>query len=77
MEASDYARSGYAPKDQSSVLANPGNSRETRINMISSITNQGQVRFMLYGERMTAEVFIRFLSRLIRDGRKKVLTGCG
>jgi len=33
--------------------------------MISSVTNQGKVRFMLYQETMTAKVLIRFFKRLI------------
>ena len=40
--------------------------------MISSITNQGKVRFMLYRETMTAPVLIKFMSRLIKDVEKKV-----
>ena len=40
--------------------------------MISSITNQGKVRFMLYRETMTSQVLIRFLSRLIKDCDRKV-----
>ncbi len=40
--------------------------------MISSITNQGKVRFMLYREAMTSPVLIRFLSRLIKDVDRKV-----
>ena len=40
--------------------------------MISSISNQGKVRFMLYRETMTAKVLIRFLSRLSKDTERKV-----
>ncbi|MBN2333643.1 MAG: hypothetical protein JXO50_11135 [Deltaproteobacteria bacterium] len=35
--------------------------------MISSITNRGKVRFMLYRETMSSQVLIKFLSRLIKD----------
>jgi len=35
--------------------------------MISSITNRGQVRFMLYEDKLRSEVFIKFMSRLARD----------
>src|SRR3546814_1734217 len=43
--------------------------------MISTVTNRGKLRFMLYRETLTAPVLIRFLSRLIRDaqGRKVFL----
>ena len=40
--------------------------------MISSITNQGKVRFMLYKENMTSKVLLKFLSRLIKDVNRKV-----
>ena len=72
VEASDYARSGFAPKGQTPVLVIAGNSKKARVNMISSITNQGQVRFMLYEDKMTSEVFLKFLCRLVKDTGKKV-----
>jgi len=72
VEASDYARSGFAPKGQTPVLIVIGNPKKTRMNMISSITNQGQVRFMLYDGKMNSKNFIKFLSRLIRDSQKKI-----
>ena len=40
--------------------------------MISTVTNQGKVRFMLYRETLTAPVLIRFLARLIRDAGRKI-----
>jgi transposase len=43
-----------------------------RVNMISSIANQGTVRFMIYGGRMNAELFIVFLARLIDGAEKKI-----
>jgi transposase len=70
--ASDYARSGYAPKGRPPVLISVGNSKQTRVNMISSITNQGQVRFMLYEDKMRSEVFIKFMCRLVKDSPKKI-----
>lgn len=44
-------------------------------NMISTATNRGKLRFMLYRETLTTQVLIRFLARLIRDaqGRKVFL----
>jgi transposase len=40
--------------------------------MISSITNQGKVRFMIYKGGMNVAIFKRFLERLIRDAQKKI-----
>ena len=40
--------------------------------MISPITIQGTVRFVLYRETMTGPVLIRFMSRLLKDVQRKV-----
>lgn len=71
LEADDYVGK-LRPKGRTPVVRLPGNSHRARINMISAITNQGKVRFMLYEEKMTAAVFIKFLNRLVHDSPKKV-----
>lgn len=60
----------YAPRGVTPVREVSGSRFST--NMISSVTNRGKLRFMLYGETMSSGVFIRFLQRLIKDnkGRK-------
>ena len=65
-----YNARGFAPKGQTPIVRL--NAKRSSINMISSITNQGKVRFMLYRETMTSPVLIRFLSRLIKDVDRKV-----
>src|SRR5260370_13897701 len=40
--------------------------------MISTITNQGKVRWMIYPGKMNAALFIVFLTRLIAGATKKV-----
>lgn len=62
---------GYAPKGKTPVLVLSQSKRE-RVNLISSITNQGKVRFMSYEGSFTAVVMIRFLERLLKDADKKV-----
>ncbi|MCL6646070.1 MAG: IS630 family transposase, partial [Dehalococcoidia bacterium] len=62
---------GYAPKGKTPVLVLSQSKRE-RINLISAITNQGAMRFMLYRDTLTAEVLIKFLERLIREAGRKV-----
>jgi len=42
-----------------------------RVNMISFITNQGKVQFMIYPQSFTAEVFIKFIKQLIKASNKK------
>lgn len=41
-------------------------------NVMSSVTNRGHVSFMLYKERFTAPVLIRFCRRLHRQRRRKI-----
>lgn len=65
-----FAR-GYSPKGQTPVLTMSGSAR-TRINMISAITNQGKLRFMIYKGTMDSTRMISFLKRLIQDAQKKV-----
>ena len=40
--------------------------------MISSVTNQGKVRFMLFKDGMIAQLLIKFMKRLINDAGRKV-----
>lgn len=65
-----YNAKGFSPKGKAPVIRL--NAKKCRINMISSITNQGKVRFMLYREKMSSPVLIRFLSRLLKDCKRKV-----
>jgi len=65
-----YNAKGFAPKGKTPVVRI--NAVKSRVNMISSITNRGKVRFMLYRETMTAKVLVTFMSRLIKDSDRKV-----
>jgi transposase len=42
------------------------------VNMISTITNQGKARWMIYEGKMNAALFIVFLTRLIATATKKI-----
>lgn len=70
IQNTDYCARGFAPKGKAPLVR--VNAAKRRINMISSITNLGKVRFMLYPQTMTAQVLIRFMSRLTRDVDRKV-----
>jgi transposase len=65
-----YSVKGFAPKGKTPVVRLTA--KRNKINMISSITNRGKVRFMLYRETMTAKVLIKFMSRLVKDSPRKV-----
>jgi transposase len=61
---------GYARPQNTPELTVPGS--RFSVNMISTITNQGKVRWMIYEGKMNAAVFIVFLTRLIAGASKKV-----
>jgi transposase len=61
---------GYAPIGQTPVL--PVGNEHIRVNMISSITNQGKMRFMFYRGSMNAKVLIKFLQRLVNGSTRKI-----
>lgn len=60
----------YAPKGKTPVICL--SARRTTTNMISTVTNQGKVRFMVYQETMTAKLLIKFMNKLIKDADRKV-----
>lgn len=60
----------YAPKGKTPVKKHM--SKRFSINMVSTVTNQGLIQFMIYKENMNAEVFIRFLNQLIKSQNNKV-----
>ena len=64
-----YRRS-YAPKGKTPVKETMA--KRLSINMISTITNQGKVRFMTYKGTMNSQRFIIFLKRLIKGASKKL-----
>jgi transposase len=65
----NYGRS-FAPEGETPVIPRPAK-RFTQ-SMISSVTNLGQLRFMVYDGALTAMIFIMFLSRLIKDTDRKL-----
>lgn len=40
--------------------------------MISTVTNLGTLRFMIYEGALNTFIFLNFLRRLIKDARRKV-----
>ena len=61
---------GYARKGQRATTEVPD--PHIGINMVSSITNEGALRFMTYPGTMTGERFIVFLGRLLRSTTGKL-----
>src|SRR5690554_7037335 len=47
-------------------------SKRFSVNMVSAVTNQGKVQFMLYSDSMNADRFIEFMQQLIKPSTQKV-----
>lgn len=60
-----YSRKGKTPVIRLSA-------KRTSVNMISTVTNQGKVRFMIYKDKMNAQVLIKFLKQLIKGAKRKI-----
>ena len=50
----------------------PVETKRQRVNMISAVSSQGKVRFMIYQDTMNQQRLIRFLERLVRGSERKV-----
>lgn len=66
---SQHGRS-YAPKGKTPVIRI--SAKRTSVNMISTVTNQGKVRFMIYKEKMHGKVLIKFMKQLIKNSDRKI-----
>lgn len=60
----------YAPKGKTPTKKSM--SKRISLNMISSVTNQGKVQFMVYSENMNSAKFIEFLEQLIKNSAQKI-----
>lgn len=61
-----YAPIGHTPEIQP-------NTQRVSVNYLASVSNQGKVRFMLYTQKLTAQVFITFLERLMQERTRKLI----
>lgn len=61
----------YAPKGETPVLK-VSTKKKLKINMISSVSNQGQVFFNIHEGKINSAEFIEFMQKLIRCTDKKV-----
>ena len=75
LRSDDVKGRSYAPKGKTPVQY--VKAAPEKLNMISTVTNRGLMRFMFYRETMTAQLLIRFLNRLIRSSQKKDLSDSG
>ena len=62
---------GFAPVGKTPLVRN--SSKRFSVNMISTVTNQGKVRWMVYRDNFNAAVFIKFMKRLIKESKRKII----
>lgn len=60
----------YSPIGKTPVKLVSG--KRFKVNMISSITNQGKLRYMIDDDKFTGYVFIKFMNQLIKGSEKKI-----
>lgn len=60
----------YAPKGKTPVKSSM--SKRFSVNMISTVTNQGKVQFMIYSDTMNADKLIEFMQQLIKGAERKI-----
>jgi transposase len=65
----NYGRS-FAPKGQTPVIRRTAKRHTT--SLISTLTNRGTLRFMIYEGALNAGLFLTFLKRLVRSADRKV-----
>ena len=66
---SNYER-GFAPKGQPPVL--PVETKRERLNMLSALSRQGDVRFMLCEASINQQSLTQFMDWLVRTSLRKV-----
>lgn len=71
LKNNDLRGKSYAPKGKTPVAFVHGGSRK-QVSMISSVTNQGKVRWMIIDGAFNSDRFIEFLESLIKDAKRKV-----
>ncbi len=61
---------GYSPIGTTPIVCTKA--KRFGLNVISSVTNRGSLRFMTYEEGLDTKMFIQFTSRLCTDLKRKV-----
>lgn len=60
----------YGKRGQTPVVQTPG--RRFSCQMISTVTNRGSLRFMIFDGKFNADVLIAFLKRLLKTVKRKI-----
>ena len=61
---------GYAPKGKTQVIQTEA--QKLKIEMLSAVSKREKLHFLLYKDSMNSEKLIDFMTRLVKDSKKKV-----
>ncbi len=70
LRSDDVRGRSYAPKGSTPTIR--VNNKRHGCSVMSTVTNQGTMRWMVFQGGMNSRVFIEFLKRLIKGARKKI-----
>ena len=70
LRSDDVRGRSYAPKGATPVVR--VNSKRENLNLISTVTNQGKVRWMVLEGALNANMLIAFFRRVIKDAKPKI-----
>jgi transposase len=69
--ADEHPRYGYAREGERATMEVPDS--HIRVNVISTVSNSGEVHYMTYDRTMNGAQFISFLEQLLSETAKKIL----
>lgn len=70
LRSDDVRGRSFAPKGKTPVVR--VNSKRENVGLISTVTNQGKVRWMVLNGALDSDQLIVFLKRLVKDAKRKV-----
>lgn len=70
MRSDHTVGTSFSPRGKTPVVKVTG--KRFGCSMISAITNQGKLAFMIYHERFTSQMLIKFMRRLLRQNTEKI-----
>lgn len=70
MRSDHTVGTSFSPRGKTPVVKVTG--KRFGCSMISAITNQGKLAFMIYRERFTSQMLIKFMRRLLRQNAGKI-----
>lgn len=65
-----HAGTTWAPKGKTPVIRHTG--KRFSLNMISAVSPRGELRFMTSRKRISADLFLEFLRRLVRGAKRRI-----